>query len=258
MMAVEMLQLNALDDESERWLALVRENAERGADLVRQVLSFARGVEGERVAVGIKHLIKDLVAVLSKTLPKSIAVKFNIAPELWVISADPTQIHQVLMNLCINARDAMPEGGTLTITAENINLDENFARINVEARTGRYVLLTVKDTGCGMTPEILTRIFDPFFTTKELGKGTGLGLATALSIVKSHEGFINVYSEIGKGTNFTVYLPAAESFSAAPEKTPALPYPKGDGELILIVDDEENIRQITSGTLEKFGYRALS
>lgn len=258
MMAVEMLQLNALDDDSERWLSLVKENAERGADLVRQVLSFARGVAGERIAVGLKHLIKELVAVLSKTLPKSINVKFNIDPELWIILADPTQIHQVLMNLSINARDAMPAGGTLTITAENIILDDDFARINVEAKPGKYVLLTVKDTGMGMPTEVLTRIFDPFYTTKEIGKGTGLGLATALSIVKSHEGFINVYSEVGKGTSFTVYLPASESYSSVPEKTFRLPYPKGNDELILVVDDEENIRQITGGTLEKFGYRVLA
>ncbi|MCU1289454.1 MAG: two-component hybrid sensor and regulator [Acidobacteria bacterium] len=258
LMAVEMIQLNDLDEDSERWLALVKENAERGADLVSQVLSFARGMTGERITVQIKHLIKDLVKVLQKTLPKSIDVKFNVDPELSVISADPTQIHQVLMNLCINARDAMPLGGTLSITAENTFLDENFAQMQPDARVGHYVMLTVKDTGRGMTPEISKRIFDPFFTTKELGKGTGLGLATALSIVKSHQGFINVYSEAGKGTKFTAYLPASENVVAAPEKTSNLPYPKGSGELVLIVDDEENILQITRATLEKFGYRVLT
>ena len=258
LMAVEMVQLNALDDDTERWLSLVKENAERGADLVRQVLSFARGVTGERVAVQVKHLIKDLIKVLNETLPKSIVVKFNIEPELRVISADPTQIHQVLMNLCINARDAMPTGGTLTINAENADLDVSYARLNVEARAGKYVLLSVTDTGTGMSKEVLNRIFDPFYTTKEVGKGTGLGLATALSIVKSHEGFINVYSEIGKGTKFAVYLPASTVYSAEPEKARSLPFPNGSGELVLLVDDEENIRQITRGTLEKFGYRVLS
>jgi PAS domain S-box-containing protein len=258
LMAVEMIGLNNPDDDSEKWLALVKENAERGADLVSQVLSFARGVAGERIAVQVKHLIKDLIKVLNNTLPKSINVKFNIDPELWVIPADPTQIHQVLMNLCINARDAMPVGGTLTITAENIELDVNYARMQTGAHAGRYVLIIVKDTGTGMTTEVSNRIFDPFFTTKEIGKGTGLGLATALSIIKSHEGFINVYSEVGKGTKFSVYLPASDSYAAAPEETHSLPYPKGNGEFVLVVDDEENIRQITRATLEKFGYRVFT
>jgi two-component system cell cycle sensor histidine kinase/response regulator CckA len=258
LMAIDMLNLSAdNDEETTRWLALARENAERGAAMIKQVLSFARGVEGDRVSVQLKHIVKDLVKVLNETLPKSISVQYDISPELDLISADPTQIHQVLMNLCINARDAMPNGGTLSISAENINLDENYARMYIEAKAGRYVLLTVKDTGGGMPPEIQQRIFDPFFTTKEIGKGTGLGLSTALTIIKSHGGFINVYSEAGKGTQFTIYLPAAESQTSAKEIRTALPYPTGNGELVLVVDDEENIRQITKATLEKFGYRTL-
>lgn len=258
MMAIDMLQLNAKDEETERWLSMARENAERGASMVKQVLSFARGVEGERISVQVRHVIKDLIKVLNETLPKSINVKSEIEPELNLISADPTQINQVLMNLCINARDAMPMGGTLSISAENATLDENYARMHIEAKPGRYVLISVKDTGSGMPPEVQQRIFDPFFTTKEIGKGTGLGLSTALSIVKSHGGFINVYSEPGRGTQFTIYLPAAESASPAAESKKASPYPAGSGELILIVDDEENILQITKATLEKFGYRTLT
>jgi two-component system cell cycle sensor histidine kinase/response regulator CckA len=258
LMAIDMLHINATDAETERWLTMARENAERGAAMIKQVLSFARGVEGERVTVQIKHIIKDLIKVLNETLPKSIAVKYEIEPELDLVSADPTQIHQVLMNLCINARDAMPSGGTLTMTAANAFLDENYARMYIEAKPGGYVLITVKDTGTGMTQEIQQRIFDPFFTTKEVGKGTGLGLSTALTIIKSHDGFINVYSEAGKGTQFAIYLPAAKSETAATESKPDLPYPTGNGELILIVDDEENIRHITQATLEKFGYRTLT
>ncbi len=259
MMAIDMLQINASDDETRRWLSLLRENAERGAAMVKQVLSFARGVEGERVSVQIKHIIKDLIKVLNETLPKSIVVKYDIEPELELISADPTQIHQVLMNLSINARDAMPSGGELTITANNIVLDEIAARIYIEAKAGRYVLIIFKDTGSGMTQEIRARVFDPFFTTKEIGKGTGLGLSTALTIVKSHGGFISVYSEAGKGTQFSIYLPAAESEeSAVQERRRELPYPTGKGELILVVDDEENIRQITKATLEKFRYKILT
>lgn len=258
MMAIDMLQMNLPDEESERWLTLMRENAERGAAMIRQVLTFARGVEGERIAVQLKHIVKDLIKVLNETLPKSITVKYEIEPELAFVSADPTQIHQVLMNLCINARDAMPFGGTLTIMASSIDLDENYARMYIEAKEGRYVLLSVKDTGEGMTQELQQRIFDPFFTTKVIGKGTGLGLSTVLTIVKSHGGFINVYSERGKGTQFTVYLPATESNSEITESQKTLPYPTGNGELILIVDDEENIRRITKATLEKFGYRTLT
>ncbi len=258
MMAIDMLRLNARDDETMRWLNLAGENAERGAEMIKQVLSFARGVEGERVSVQLKHIVKDLVKVLSETLPKSIAVKYDIEPELDLISADPTQIHQVLMNLAINARDAMPAGGTLELTASNISFDENYARMHIEARAGKYVLINVKDTGTGMSSEVQQRIFDPFFTTKEIGKGTGLGLSTALTIVKSHGGFINLYSEAGKGTQFTIYLPAAESETAAGESKIDLPYPAGNGELVLIVDDEENIRQITKATLEKFGYQTLT
>lgn len=258
LMAIDMLNLNANNDETELWLNLVKENAERGAAMVKQVLTFARGVEGERVTLQLKHIIKDLVKVLKETLPKSINVKYDIEPELFLVSADPTQLHQVLMNLSINARDAMPNGGTLELTASNINLDENYAKMFIEAQVGRYILISVKDTGVGMPPEIQKRIFDPFFTTKEIGKGTGLGLSTALTIIKSHGGFINVYSEPDKGTKFTIYLPATESTAETSESKKDLPYPTGNGELVLIVDDEENIRQITSATLEKFGYRTMT
>ncbi|MCY7347772.1 MAG: PAS domain S-box protein, partial [Pyrinomonadaceae bacterium] len=196
LMSVEMLQSDELIEKSgQPWLSIIKENTERGADLIKQVLTFARGAEGERINVELRHLVKDLIVVLNETLPKTITVKYNVAPELETVSANPTQIHQVLMNLAINARDAMPDGGTLTITAQNVTLDENYAQVNLEAHTGEYVLLEVKDTGTGMSPEIVNRIFDPFFTTKEIGKGTGLGLSTALSIVKSHGGFINTYSE---------------------------------------------------------------
>ena len=258
LMAADILQQSDLDEDAENWLSIIRENAARGADLIKQVLSFARGIEGERVPVQIRHIVKDLLNVLKETLPKSINLKFEINADLWLVSADPTQIHQVLMNLCINARDAMPGGGTLTITAQNAALDENFAQMQIEAEAGEYILLTVADTGTGMPPEVVNRIFDPFFTTKEVGKGTGLGLSTVLSIVKSHGGFINVYSEVGKGTQFSIYLPASETQPAKSESKRILPYPTGSGELILVADDEENIRQITRATLEKYGYRVLT
>jgi PAS domain S-box-containing protein len=257
LMSTEMLQLTHDDAETQKWLALARENAERGADLVRQVLTFARGLEGERVAVQLKHILKDLTAVLRETITKSIALRFDIAPDLKLISADATQIHQVFMNIAINARDAMPAGGTLTITARNVFLDDYYTRMNPDASPGPYVLVTMQDTGIGMPKEVVERIFDPFFTTKAIGHGTGLGLATAITIVKSHGGFINVYSEPGQGSKFSVYFPAADE--AAPVTSEAVgTYPQGNGELILVVDDEENIRQITAATLEKFGYKVAS
>ncbi len=258
LMATEMLQLNDFDKETKRWLAVIRENAERGADLVKQVLTFARGMEGERIIVQVKHIVKDLVKILKQTLPKSINVKYEIEPELWIIQADPTQIHQVLMNLCINARDAMQLGGTLTLCAENAFLDENYARLHLDAVTGKYLQITVEDTGAGIPAEIQDRIFDPFFTTKEIGKGTGLGLATAITIVKSHGGFINVYSDTGRGTKFSVYIPAMEIETSSKRAGESVSFPRGAGELILVVDDEENIREIARATLEKFGYRVLT
>lgn len=254
LMSVGMLQAKTRDPEMIRWLELIRQSSERGASLVQQVLTFARGMSGDRVSVQLKHIIKDLIKVLDETLPKSITVKQNVDPELWVISADPTQLHQVLMNLCINARDAMPSGGSLTLSAMNVTIDENYSRMNIDAEPGRYVLVTVNDTGGGMTNDVQKRIFDPFFTTKEIGKGTGLGLSTAITIVKSHGGFINVYSEPQKGTQFSVYFPAdpTSDMGANDETVPVMP--SGKGEMILLVDDEENIRQVTQAALESSGY----
>ena len=258
LMSVDMLQLNNRSSEAARWLSIIRENTERGADMVKMVLTFARGMAGERVSVQVKHVIKDLITVLKETLPKTIQVKFDISPELWIVSADPTQIHQVLMNLCINARDAMPLGGMLSIKAENIVVDENYAHMDPEATPGKYVMIVVKDTGSGMTPDVTARIFDPFFTTKEIGKGTGLGLSTALTIVHSHGGFVNVYSEVGKGTRFSIYLPSIEQTVSDDKQPDESHYLAGDGEVILVVDDESSILETTRATLEKFNYRVLT
>lgn len=257
LMAIDMLQLKVTDESSRKWLDVLRTNAERGGNMVRQVLSFARGVEGERVALQPKHLVKEIVKILRETLPKSIEITFHVPDNLWIISADATQMHQVLMNLCVNARDAMSEGGSLSIRAQNVTVDENYARMHIEAKAGRFVLITVADTGSGMTSEVQTRIFEPFFTTKEMTKGTGLGLSTALTIVKSHGGFINVYSELHKGTQFAIYLPAiaSDEVNAVAAQTDL---PVGSGELILVIDDEEAIREITRGTLETFGYKVLT
>lgn len=257
LMAIEMLRLKNQDEESQRWLTILQNNAERGGDMVQQVLSFARGVEGERITLQPKHLLKDVIKILGETFPKSISIKYEIPSDLDSILADATQIHQVLMNLSVNARDAMPQGGVLRISAENRELDESYALMNLEAKPGRYVSFTIEDSGTGMPPEVVNRIFEPFYTTKEIGRGTGLGLSTALTIVRSHGGFINVYSEPGQGTQFVFHLPVAEFGQDAQVAEIPQDLPTGHGELVLVIDDEEPIREITKGTLESFGYRVL-
>ncbi|MGL5879321.1 MAG: ATP-binding protein, partial [Xenococcaceae cyanobacterium] len=197
------LKLVDADKQTRDLLKIVEDSSKRGADLVRQILSFARGVEGKRTNLQLGHLILEIARIAKSTFPKSIAICKDISSRsLWTVSADPTQIHQVFMNLCVNARDAMPNGGTLSLAAENVVLDENFAKIYLDAKVGHYVAIAVTDTGCGIAKEVLERIFEPFFTTKELGKGTGLGLSTALGIIKSHGGFVTVESELDRGTTF--------------------------------------------------------
>jgi PAS domain S-box-containing protein len=258
LMAVEILKLKTDDKEMGQWLSILQTNAERGADMVKQVLSFARGIEGERSPLALRSLIKEIIKILRETFPKSVSIKSHLATDLFLVSADATQIQQVLMNLCVNARDAMPHGGEIFISSENIAIDENYARTNLDAKPGNYVLITVADTGTGIKSDAIGRIFEPFFTTKEVGKGTGLGLSTAMTIVKSHGGFMNVYSEFGNGTRFEVYLPAIELPDNASQEKVKAELPQGSGELLLIVDDEESIRLITKSTLESFGYRVLT
>ncbi len=258
LMAIKLLQQKFTDEQGQRLLATLRSSAERGAGIVNQLLSFARGAEGEHIVLQPKHLIKDIEKILKETLPKSIQIHTIIPEDLWSIHGDATQLYQVLMNLCVNARDAMPKGGKLTLEAENIQLDASYARMHLEAKPGPFVLITVTDTGVGIPASILDKIFEPFFTTKEHGQGTGLGLSTALGIVKGHGGFINVYSEIGKGTQFKIYLPAikTEGTEQTEEKHPELPM--GHGELILVVDDEVPIQEVTKETLESYGYKVLT
>lgn len=243
-------------EQDNHLLEILENSAKRGADLVKQVLSFARGVEGKRMALQLKHLIREVVKILKETFPKSVEVYIDIAPDLWLVSGDGTQLHQVLMNLCVNARDAMLNGGTLSICAENLLIDENYARMHLEAKTGPYTVTTVSDTGVGIPREVLDRIFEPFFTTKEQGKGTGLGLSTVIGIVKSHGGFVNVYSEVGSGTSFKIYLPAVQEMEAQPAQEVEIL--AGQGELILVVDDEPAIRDITTTALETYNYKALT
>ncbi len=257
MMSLEVLSVRFPDPESAELISILSASAQRGADMVRQVLSFARGVEGRRMQLQLRHLIKEIEQIANDTFLKHIQVRTIIPHDLWTVVGDPTQIHQVLLNLCVNARDAMPNGGTLAISAENRHLDAHYAALNLEAKAGPYVYLQVEDSGAGMPAAVIEKIFDPFFTTKEIGKGTGLGLSTSMAIVKSHGGFIRVYSEPGNGTKFKVFLPA--QIEATEETAPkiAVELPRGHGELVLVVDDEASVRVITQATLASYGYRVV-
>ncbi|GFE70097.1 response regulator [Chroococcus sp. FPU101] len=248
-----------LDTQTQERLMMLEDSSRRGASLVAQILSFAcgDGEEGKRSYVQIKHLLKETIQVAQKTFPKLIRIQLNYPKqELWTVHADATQLHQVFMNLIVNARDAMPEGGNLTITAENFLLDETYARMELEAHSGLYVSIAIADTGTGIAPEIKERIFDPFFTTKEQGKGTGLGLSTVLGIVKNHGGFVQVKSVLNQGSEFKVYLPAVETQVSEP--TDFIELSDGNGQMILIVDDESLIREIAQSALEEHNYRTLT
>jgi two-component system cell cycle sensor histidine kinase/response regulator CckA len=246
------------DARNSRTLDLIFTSAKRGAELVRQVLSLTGGLEGKRVALRLHSLFDDLDAFIRATFPQAITLKTEMSPDLWPVLGDPTQFHQVLLNLAVNARDAMPRGGTLTLSATNIAIDAQYARTaHQDAKTGPYVMLQVSDTGAGIPPAILERIFEPFFTTKD-AHGTGIGLATAHAVVKKHGGFISVSTEIGRGSAFAVYLPADPSLQPAAAAVTAAEIPKGRNELVLVVDDEASIREITGQTLEDYGYRVLT
>ncbi len=258
LMSIELLQSDDDDQERREVLSTIESSAQRGAAMVRQVLSFARGVDGRRDEVQFRNVIDEVGRIARDTFPKNIQVAEHLDPNLWVVRADPTQLHQVLLNLYVNARDAMPSGGRITVTAENVVLDKHYAAMNIEASVGPHLLITVADTGTGIRTDIIDKVFDPFFTTKELGKGTGLGLATSLAIVKSHGGFIRVDNGADRGARFRIWLPAQAASAGTVAVTQPSPLVRGNGETILVVDDEDAIRAIASHTLEASGYRVLT
>lgn len=258
LMAVKLLREDRPENERQNLLSTLQASAERGAEMVRKLLSFAGGGETSMNPVELRYVVKEITSIIDHSFPKAIAIETRLEDHLYPVVGDSTQLSQVLMNLCVNARDAMPDGGVLSITAENVFLKPEDPRLGARAPSGPYVLLTVTDTGIGMSPEIIHRIFDPFFTTKEDGKRSGLGLSTVLGIVKSQGGFVDVSSKVGKGSRFAVYLPATpEAAPRAVEQAVAVP-PRGHGELLLVVDDEASILSTVKATLENGGYRVLT
>ena len=246
-MGLELLRTKFADAETQRTLDTLDACVTHGADLIRQILTFARGLEGERIPIQTRHLLRDVRKVLQQTLPKSITINSKMPADLWTVFGDPTQLHQVMMNLCINARDAMPEGGTLMINAGNREVPG----------VGPHVCIEIQDTGHGIPHEIQKKIFEPFFTTKDSGKGTGLGLSMVSAIVRNHGGFLEMNSNAGDGATFTIYFPALPDKQHDVVRDPSAVLPAGAGELILIVDDEAAVREIAKVTLESYGYLVI-
>lgn len=258
MMSAPMLRLDLPTVQRDGIIATIEKSAARGAQIVRQVLTFGRGVEGERRPLRLGDLLAELQQIIGETFPKGIAVETFSEEDLWPVNGDGTQLHQVLLNLLVNARDAMPAGGTVSIRASNFLIDDSYASMLPGAKAGPHVQIEVTDNGSGIPPEILERIFDPFFTTKGVGKGTGLGLSTAFGIVRSHGGVINATSVVGRGTRFQVFLPAVAGVGVGDEAASLLPEsPGGRGEIILVVDDEETVLHVAEAVLREHGYEVL-
>jgi PAS domain S-box-containing protein len=263
LLAVPMLRDHATEPGDLRMIEAVEKAAERGTGLVRQILGFAHGSSGEHRLIQVKHLFRDVGHLIEETFPKNIRLEQDIPSDLWPIKANPTHIHQVLLNLCVNARDAMPHGGTLSLRAENCALDffgaQEIAGAIPTARPGSYIVLQIGDTGTGIPPEVLARMWEPFFTTKGTGKGTGLGLSTVRGIAEAHAGFIAVQTAPDRGTTLRVYLRVDERDRLDHQPSSAHPLiPRGHDELILAVDDEPNIQALTHALLTRHGYRVLT
>jgi len=257
-LSAEMLRQVKESETRESIIETIEECAQRGANVVNQVLTFGRGAKGERTTLQLNRIGHEIVKVIRETFPKNIAIINSIPSDLWPVKADATQIHQILLNLCINARDAMPEGGSLLITGENVEIDENFAAMVSDARPEDYAMVSISDSGSGIPSEIIGKIFDPFFTTKEIGKGTGLGLSTVIGIVRSHGGFVTVKSGVDRGSNFKVFLPREADGTLEQEPLVPVKMLQGEGETILLVDDEVCIAKMTSAVLENNGYKVLA
>ncbi|MEX1138049.1 MAG: PAS domain S-box protein [Bacteroidota bacterium] len=257
MLSTQIARKHAAEQGIIRLLDVIETSAKRGSDIVKQILGFARGKEGTRSILRLDKLIGEVANFLKETFPKTIHIKQSVSGDLWPVLANSTHLHQVILNLCINARDAMLKGGTLTLGAENQLLDSHYAYLSPGLVPGPYVIVTVIDTGVGIPKEIKDRIFEPFFTTKSPEEGTGLGLSTVTGIVQNHGGFVNVYSEPGKGTTFRVFLPAVRTQATERAEKEITLLPNGNGETILVVEDEATLREMTKEILESYGYKAL-
>jgi nitrogen-specific signal transduction histidine kinase/CheY-like chemotaxis protein len=258
LVGMPFLKEQTTDPETIKILEAMEVSAARGAGIVKQILTFARGSAGEHTQIQPNQFIEEMVKILSETFSKSIRIRAECDPDLFEIEADPMQLHQVLLNLCVNARDAMPDGGTLTLVSRNVQLKDPISRAGLTGLPGDYVLIQVADTGVGMSPELQEKIFQPFFTTKEPGQGTGLGLSTTVGILQSHHALLCLDSAPGRGTIFSVYFPAklrqrkSEVSSTPPQITP------GKHELVLLVDDEVAIREMCKLILESLDYRVIT
>lgn len=258
LMAGSMLRMELSAADREKAISTIEKSGQRGADNVGRLLQFARGIEGEKKPIEPGELFRDVAAIVERSFPRNIRLEVAIAPDLWTVTADRTQLHQVILNLCLNARDAMPEGGTLLLEARNQVVTSEGLPQNPQAKSGTYVVASVTDTGVGIAPEDQERVFDPFFTTKPENAGTGLGLSTSLGIIKNHSGFITMKSDDGKGSRFDVYLPVSSTLAVKPEEAPAKDNASGgSGEVVLVVDDEKLVLEVMSKVLRKCGYRTL-
>jgi PAS domain S-box-containing protein len=255
-MSVPMLRQDLDEEMRETLVSTIEASAQRGADIVRQILTFTRGIQGDRILLQPLHLLKEVELIARETFPKNIVIRAKYREDVWPVYGDPTQLRQALLNLALNARDATPSGGTVTLGAENIEVDEQYAATHgTGIQPGSYLVWSVSDTGAGIPPEIKDRIFDPFFTTKELGKGTGLGLSTVIGIVRGHGGALWVESGVGEGTTFTIYLPAAPGQVPAAREADGPEILQGNGEMVLVVDDERGVLEMSRLVLERNGYR---
>ncbi|HLX95222.1 MAG TPA: ATP-binding protein [Verrucomicrobiae bacterium] len=254
----QLLRGNNSAADRDRMLDTISASANRGAAMVRHILTFARGAKGQSQQVPLSNLVKEIAKVIQDTFSKSILINVNLGKALWNVSGDTTELYQVLLNLCVNARDAMPQGGELTLNADNQTLSRAAKSVFADVPAGDYVVLAVADTGTGIPPEVLPRIFEPLFTTKAPDKGTGLGLSTVAGIVKNHNAYIQIHTEAGKGTEFKIYLPTSKSLEKDRSCEPEKALPAGHGELILLMDDEATVRQLTQTTLQNYGYRVVT
>ena len=257
LMGTQLLRREVTGENALHILSLMESSTRRGADMVRQVLLFARGrpEEFERLDPGV--LAKEVEKLGRDTFPRSLTVTAHVAADVWPVRGNATQLHQVLLNLCVNARDAMPAGGALSVVVDNVALTEEEARAIPDGRVGEFVVLLVSDTGTGIPPDVLARIFEPFFTTKPVGRGTGLGLSTTRRIVKTHGGFLSVHSRLGEGTTFEIYLPRMIEGGAVVPSVATAELARGQAELILVADDDAAVSELLRHCLEDQGYRVL-